>query len=110
ARALHFYTETLGLGLLARFGDEWACVDAGNGLLIGLHAKGDGTGDRTTVGLCVAEPIESVVATLKDRGVRFEGPILELPMVKLAFLADPDGNPHRLTNMPPAPTAALGGE
>src|SRR5262249_24344355 len=35
--AVRFYTETLGLKLLARYGDHWASVDGGNGLTIGLH-------------------------------------------------------------------------
>jgi catechol 2,3-dioxygenase-like lactoylglutathione lyase family enzyme len=94
-RAIRFYTETLGLKLLARFGGDWACIDAGNGLLIGIHAKYDGTKDAPTVGMCVTEPIESVVESLRGRGVVFDGPVVELPMVKLAFFAGGNRRRHR---------------
>jgi catechol 2,3-dioxygenase-like lactoylglutathione lyase family enzyme len=40
-RAIGFYTETLGLTLIVRFGDEWACLDAGEGMLIGLIPSSD---------------------------------------------------------------------
>src|ERR1043165_7661339 len=36
-RAVKFYSETLGLKLAYRFGDNWASVEAGRGLTIGLH-------------------------------------------------------------------------
>jgi catechol 2,3-dioxygenase-like lactoylglutathione lyase family enzyme len=36
-RAVEFYTEVLGLRLESRHGDEWASVDAGRGMTIGLH-------------------------------------------------------------------------
>ena len=41
-RAVEFYTRTLGLKLSSRFGDEWAEVEAGPGLTIGLHPAGNG--------------------------------------------------------------------
>ena len=45
-RAISFYTETLELRLIVRFGDEWACLDAGEGMLIGLIpcSQGNKTG------------------------------------------------------------------
>jgi hypothetical protein len=36
-RAVAFYTEALGLPLRTRIGGEWAEIDAGDGLVIGLH-------------------------------------------------------------------------
>jgi catechol-2,3-dioxygenase len=36
-QAVRFYSETLGLKLLYRFGDHWASLQAGKGLTIGLH-------------------------------------------------------------------------
>ena len=36
-RAVEFYTEVLGLGLISRYGNEWASVDVGKGLTLGLH-------------------------------------------------------------------------
>ena len=35
--SIRFYTETLGLKLRMRAGDNWAEIDAGPGLVIGLH-------------------------------------------------------------------------
>ena len=35
--AVAFYTETLGFPLKERYENQWAAVDAGNGLIIWLH-------------------------------------------------------------------------
>ena len=35
--AIRFYTEALGLKLTNRFGNNWATVQAGKALVIGLH-------------------------------------------------------------------------
>ena len=35
--AIRFYTEVLGLKLTNRFGNNWATVQAGKTLVIGLH-------------------------------------------------------------------------
>ena len=43
--AVGFYTEALGLRLAMRLGGEWAAIDAGGGLIIGLEP--DGSGGRT---------------------------------------------------------------
>lgn len=96
-RAVAFYTETLGLKLAARFGDEYASVDAGKGFFIGLHPSGPrspkpGTPGSIQVTLGVCGPIEEVVAELTQRGVIFSGPIINDDPVKLAFFTDPDGN------------------
>ncbi len=96
-RALRFYTETLGLRLLYRAGQEWAEIAAGEGLTIGLHAWGGrgpepGAASGISLGLTVAA-IESAVAELTRRGVAFRGQVADNENVKLAFFADPDGNP-----------------
>jgi catechol 2,3-dioxygenase-like lactoylglutathione lyase family enzyme len=39
-RAIDFYARTLGLKLLYRADDHFAMIDAGRGLLIGLHPPG----------------------------------------------------------------------
>jgi len=96
-----FYSETLGLRLEFRAGDQWATIDAGQGFRLGLHPASEhqpspGTPGGVTIGLAVDQPIEQVVATLKERGVVFQGPIIDEGidegMLKLAFFTDPDGN------------------
>jgi catechol 2,3-dioxygenase-like lactoylglutathione lyase family enzyme len=97
-RAVRFYTETLGLTLQFRAGEHWAQVAVGEGLVIGLHPAGGGwapapgTAGSIQVGLQVDEPLTSVVETLAERGVSFDGPIVDDDPVRLAFFRDPDGN------------------
>ena len=92
-----FYVEILGLRLEFRAGDHWATIDAGNGFQLGLHPTSEhqpapGTAGGVTIGLAVDQPIEHVVSTLTERGVVFQGPIIDEGMLKLAFFTDPDGN------------------
>jgi catechol 2,3-dioxygenase-like lactoylglutathione lyase family enzyme len=97
-RAVRFYVETLGLKLKHRFGDQWAEVDAGPGLTIGLHPESPnwgaapGTKGAVGIGFTVAQPLEKVVETLRGRGVAFQGPIVEGGGGRFASLSDPDGN------------------
>jgi catechol 2,3-dioxygenase-like lactoylglutathione lyase family enzyme len=100
-RSVSFYTETLGLRLDFRAGDHWASIDAGEGMQLGLHPASSrgpapGTVGAVSVGLAVDESIEHVVSTLEKRGVVFHGPVDGDGKVKLAFFADPDGNPLHL--------------
>ena len=95
-RAVQFYSDTLGLKLVYRAGPHWAEIDAG-GMHIGLHPHGTdmpkpGTHGSISVGLNVTQSIEGVVETLKKRGVKFAGPIVDDKTVKLAHFGDPDGN------------------
>lgn len=99
-RAVQFYTKTLGLKLAKRFENEWAEIDAGDGLTLGLHPGGHGpkpgTPGAISVGFTVQGPIEDLVATLTKNGVQFRGPIIdnaETEGIKLAMFGDPDGNP-----------------
>jgi catechol 2,3-dioxygenase-like lactoylglutathione lyase family enzyme len=97
-RAVDFYQGTLGLGLAFRAGDHWAEIDAGGGLHLGLHpastrGPAPGTPGGITVGLAVDEPLDAVVATLRERGVEVRGPVVDEGGLALAFFADPDGNP-----------------
>ena len=96
-RAVKFYTETLGMKIQYRAGNDWCSIDAGKGLIIGLHpsepkSAKPGSRGAISVGFNITEPIEKVVAELKKRGVVFEGGIKDDGPVKLAFFSDPDGN------------------
>lgn len=96
-RSVSFYTEVLGLRLDFRAGNHWASIDAGDGLILGLHPAGPrspvpGTSGAVTVGLGVDEPIEQVILRLQERGVVFHGRAAEGGELRLAFFTDPDGN------------------
>ncbi len=73
-RAIAFYTETLGLSLAFRVGDHYAKVDAGDGLILGLHPVGPdsptpGASGAITVTLGVTGPLEEVKRKLEQSGV-----------------------------------------
>jgi predicted enzyme related to lactoylglutathione lyase len=96
-RAVHFYTQILGLKLSNRFGDNWATVEAGKGLTIGLHPASPkypapGTKGAMMLGLEIDEAIEGVVARLSRQGVRIKGPIVREEPGNFVHLEDPDGN------------------
>jgi len=97
-RAIRFYTETLGLKLTNRFGNNWATVEAGKGLTIGLHPASQkypppGTKGAIMLGMEVDEPIERVVARLSEKGVVMQGSIVrDEAGGNFAHLEDPDGN------------------
>lgn len=98
-RAVDFYTNTLGLAMIYRAGNEWCGVDAGDGLKIGLHPASPrgprpGSNGGTIAGFNVTAPIDDAVASLRAKGVPFQGPIVDDAngSVRLAFFSDPDGN------------------
>ena len=96
-RAVEFYTKSLGLPLKVRIANEWAEVDAGKGLTIGLHPASPttvtpGTAGAINIELGAQVPIEQVMELLMSRGVTFVGAIENYPNVRLARLKDPDGN------------------
>lgn len=96
-RAVRFYTEVLGLRLTNRFGDNWATVDAGKGLTIGLHPASPkypapGTKGSMMLGMEIDESIERVVTRLTERGVQIQGSIVRSEEGNFIHFEDPDGN------------------
>ena len=94
--AVRFYTEVLGLRLSNRFGDQWATVDAGKGLTIGLHPASvkhpaPGTKGAVVLGLEIGIPIEKAIAQLTGCGVKVGG-IIRDSTGNFADIEDPDGN------------------
>jgi predicted enzyme related to lactoylglutathione lyase len=101
-RALKFYTEALGLKLEYQAGPGWAQIDAGKGLILGLHGTHPGGPEpghngSTVIGFEVDEPMETVYDQLSQRGVAFAGPIQDTGHVRLAYFSDPDGNTFYLS-------------
>ena len=109
--AVNFYTQALAMKLNDRFGNHWATVDAGKGLVIGLHPASPkfpapGTKGGMMIGLETDEPIEAVVDRLQRTGVRFNGPIVKDKSGNFAGFEDLDGNPFYLWEMKPEPEPA----
>ena len=96
-RSVAFYSETLGLRLRGRLAG-WAELDAGNGLVLGLHPAHPpdspvaGTPGAINIELAVTRTLEEVRDTLAARGARFAGEIVRYGDVKLVSLLDPDNN------------------
>ncbi len=96
-RAIAFYAETLGLRLAFRAGDHYAEIDAGDGLILGLHPAGAGSptpgaSGAITVTLGVTGSLEEVVRKLEESGVRFRTAIQSDGPVRLVRFEDADGN------------------
>lgn len=95
--AVRFYTEVLGCRLTSRFGNDWAMVQAGESLTIGLHPASPeypapGTLGAVVLGLEIDLPIVDAVARLIDHGAKMKGEIKHGNAGNFATFADPDGN------------------
>lgn len=95
-RAIAFYTQAVGLKLRVRIANEWAELDAGGGLTVGLHPANPASAQPGTVGAInielAVDDLDAEVAALQERGVRFPGAIQEYENVRLATFLDPDQN------------------
>ena len=95
-RAVRFYSETLGLKLAYRFGDNWASVEAGRGLTIGLHPASKempaGAKGSMAIGLELSGSIHEAVKALEAKGVKFDTPVNEGKAGTFVGFHDPDGN------------------
>ena len=103
--AVEFYTNVLGLRLTNRFGNHWATVQAGQTLVVGLHPWSEqypkpGTPGSVMLGLEIDEPIERVVARLRERRVRMSTDIITFEGGKCVSILDLDGNPIYLWELP----------
>ena len=95
ARSIAFYTDTLGLKVKLRYGENYAEVMI-EGLMVALHppVKGGATpggSQSLSVGFAVPD-LSAAVDELKQKGIAFSG-ITEDGLVKLAFFTDLDRNP-----------------
>ncbi|MBV9329527.1 MAG: VOC family protein [Chloroflexi bacterium] len=93
-RSIQFYTQTLGLPLGFRAGNEWAQVE-GPGLTIGLHPSREplkAPDARMSIGFGVQD-LARTVADLRQRGVAIPEPKDEPGRDRIVNFADPDGTP-----------------
>ena len=89
-RSIDFYTTKLGLKLKARYGDEFAVIDA-PGVAIGLHPATDTAPPGTvSIGFGV-DDVEEGRKQLQGRGIVTDGDIIADPPMRFVFLKDPDG-------------------
>lgn len=98
-RAIDFYTKVLGFELEMRSDElEWARIKPGvPGVTIGLGRQEVVEGSATVSLNLAVQDLDAARSTLEERGVRFEGPTVEVPgVVRLADFEDPDGNRIRL--------------
>ena len=95
-RAVRFYTEVLGMKVEYRFSDHWASLKTDDGMTVGLHPASKespaGRKGSITIGFEVSESIERAVTAMKEKGVKFVGPIVDDKEIKAAHFEDPDGN------------------
>ena len=104
-KAIEFYTNALGMKLRMRAENFWAEVQAGEGLIIGLHpaspnAESPGTAGSIQIGLNVTEPLEEVERRIAEHGISFQGEIVADSPGRFANIVDPDG--HKIYFWEPA--------
>jgi catechol 2,3-dioxygenase-like lactoylglutathione lyase family enzyme len=106
-RSVRFYTEQLGLRLLRRYENQFAIVDGGQGLTIGLHpsASANPTTHKKSgisIGFYLSGTIQEATKALKARGVTFDEPVVREENVgSFAYFNDPDGNSLYVAQMKP---------
>jgi predicted enzyme related to lactoylglutathione lyase len=96
-RAVTFYRDALGLGVVSRHGDEWAELDAGT-IRIGLHGSGEERAAlRGGTAVFAVDDLDLAKVSLQERGVAFEDHLGEVPgIARYASFSDPDGNSMQL--------------
>jgi predicted enzyme related to lactoylglutathione lyase len=101
--AVTFYGETLGLRVLARYGNEWAELDAGS-IRLGLHgAVGAGSIPHAGTVVFRVSDLDAAKARLEGVGVGFDAHLGEVPGVgRYASFTDPDGNSLQLFEYVPS--------
>jgi extradiol dioxygenase family protein len=103
AKAKKFYGDTLGLKSTGEEMDgEVAAYRSGNSTIVVYESKFAGTNQATSATWGVGNELESIVSTLKKKGVPFEhynmpgmtleGDIHKFGDFRAAWFKDPDGN------------------
>ncbi len=102
AAARKFYEGTLGLAAVDTAGTEAITFASGHAKLIVYRSDFAGTNKATALNWNVGDGLEKIVATLGDKGVKFEhydfpgvtkaGDVHVMGPFKSAWFKDPDGN------------------
>ena len=102
AKAKKFYGDTLGLKQLPEEMDEVATYQSGKSTIVVYESQFAGTNKATSATWGVGDELESIVSTLKKKGVPFEhynmpgatldGDIHKFGDFRAAWFKDPDGN------------------
>jgi len=109
ARARRFYEEVLGFVPLANGMDDVLQFRAGELVFVVYPSQYAGTNRATALTWTVGDQLEDAVETLKAKGVTFEhyqlpdtvreGDIHVSGGIRNAWLKDPDGNIHAMSNV-----------
>ena len=101
-KAKKFYGDTLGLKQTGEEMDEVATYRSGKSTILVYESRFAGTNKATSATWGVGDELESIVSTLKKKGVPFEhydmpgmkreGDIHRAGDFKAAWFRDPDGN------------------
>ena len=103
-RAIEFYRDVLGLKLLVQ-NEEWVEFEVG-GQRLALRLVDPWTVDTEPSNISSAmiwleaHPIEKLIATLKNKNIKFINELESLSYGKTASFRDPDGNPIGLYEPP----------
>lgn len=109
ARAKKFYGDTLGLKKTGEEMDDVATYNSGKSTIVVYESQFAGTNKATSATWGVGGELDSIVSTLKKKGVPFEH--YDMPGMKLdgdvhrmgdfgaAWFRDPDGNILHINNM-----------
>lgn len=99
--AAEFYGETLGLPRAVYYPERnFAEFETGNLTLSLINGEAMGIGhhvNRIAIALHV-DDVEAARRTLEERGVEFQGDVLDTGVCHMAFFTDPDGNDLMLHN------------
>lgn len=102
SRAKKFYGDTLGLKKAGEEMDDVATYSSGNSTILVYESQFAGTNKATSATWGVGDELETIVSTLKKKGVAFEhydmpglkcdGDIHRAGDFRAAWFKDPDGN------------------
>jgi catechol 2,3-dioxygenase-like lactoylglutathione lyase family enzyme len=102
AKAKKFYGDTLGLKKAGEENEEVVTYHSGKSTILVYESQFAGTNKATSATWGVGDELESIVSTLKKKGVPFEhydmpgmkrqGDIHYADGFKAAWFKDPDGN------------------